>query len=74
MQLRENLAYGEHVPPPPRSRLGEDASALEAEAFIISRPWFIYIAERIEFIVRRNRIPVERRGRQDPEDDDQVTK
>ncbi|KAI1287194.1 hypothetical protein F5Y03DRAFT_389354 [Xylaria venustula] len=74
VQLRRNLAYGEHAPPPPRSHLRDDSSTSEAESFIISRPWFIFAVERLEFRERDDRIPVEQRGRSNPGEDGQVTK
>jgi hypothetical protein len=58
VQLRTNLSYEEHVLPPPRSHLQSDATAPEAESFIISRPWFTYFLERLELHERRRRIPV----------------
>ncbi|KAI0425075.1 hypothetical protein F5Y09DRAFT_352764 [Xylaria sp. FL1042] len=74
VQLRGNLAYGEHTPPPPSSHLRDDSSASEAESFIISRPWFIFAAEKLEFRERDHRIPVEQRGRSNPDEDSQVIK
>ncbi|KAI1123478.1 hypothetical protein F5Y10DRAFT_51621 [Nemania abortiva] len=74
VQLRKNLAYGEHAPPPPRSHLRDDSSASEAESFIISRPWFIFEIEKFEFVERDHRIPVEQRGFLNPNEDGQVTK
>ncbi|KAK3309294.1 uncharacterized protein B0T15DRAFT_22 [Chaetomium strumarium] len=72
MQLRDNLAYGEHATPPPRSSLGDDASATESESFIISRPWFMYWAESFEFMTRSHRIPWDRRGHHEPEQESRV--
>ncbi|KAK4214524.1 hypothetical protein QBC37DRAFT_440091 [Rhypophila decipiens] len=74
VQLRRNLGYGECAPPPPRSHLRDDSSASEAESFIISRPWFIWEVEKFEFMEREDRIPVEQRGRPNPDGDDQVVK
>lgn len=75
VQLRRNLAYGDHAPPPPHSHLRHDAAASEAESFITSRPWFIYAVERAEFYRRfSDRIPVEQWGREHPDEDNQVTK
>jgi hypothetical protein len=74
VQLRKNLDYSERPVPPPRSRLSEDASASEAESFIISRPWFIYSLGGYEFMERKARIPWQQRGRPDPGQDSQVRK
>jgi hypothetical protein len=74
VQLRRNLAYVEHAPPSPRSHLPRDASASEAESFIISRPWFTCQVEQAEFYVRTSRIPVEQLGFTTPGEDGQVAK
>ncbi|KAI0118160.1 hypothetical protein GGR51DRAFT_498329 [Nemania sp. FL0031] len=74
VQLRKNLAYGEHAPPPPRSHLRDDSSASEAESFIISRPWFIFEIEKFEFRERDRRIPVEQSGFSNPGEDGETTK
>ncbi|KAK4101255.1 hypothetical protein N658DRAFT_410205, partial [Parathielavia hyrcaniae] len=72
MQLRENLSVGEHVAPPPRSHLQDDASAAEAESFIISRPWFMFKVELADFEYRESRIPWQQRGRVDSEEEHPV--
>jgi hypothetical protein len=74
VELRRGLGYEEHAPPPPRSHLRGDASAAEAESFIISRPWFLLAVERVEFHQRKFRIPINQWGRRNDGDDDQVTK
>ncbi|KAJ9130070.1 hypothetical protein NKR23_g12365 [Pleurostoma richardsiae] len=48
LRLRQNLRRGEHAPVIRRSHLGPDATAAEAEAFLISRPWFIFQIEVAE--------------------------
>lgn len=48
VRLRQNLRRGENVPMPPQSRLEQDATASQAESFIISRPWFIFQIEVAE--------------------------
>jgi hypothetical protein len=73
IELRRGLGYGEHVPPPPHSHLRDEASSSEAESFIISRPWFVFEAETVEFRQRKFRIPLEQWGRLNDGDDDQVT-
>ncbi len=75
LELRRNLAYGEHAPPPPRSHLKADASVSESESFITSRPWFVYLLESAEFTRRHSRIPTHQLGRRrDPDEDDPVTR
>ncbi|KAG7287131.1 hypothetical protein NEMBOFW57_006636 [Staphylotrichum longicolle] len=74
MRLRQNLGFGEYAAPPPRARLRSDALTSEAEIFIMSRPWFIHAIEANEFEERRHRIPVEQRGRPDPEGENTVTR
>ncbi|MCJ1472064.1 hypothetical protein MMC13_000709 [Lambiella insularis] len=48
LRLRQNLRRGESSPIIPRSHLRQDATASEAESFIISRPWFIHSLEVVE--------------------------
>lgn len=74
IQLRKALKCGEHAPPIPRSHLREDASPSEAESFIISRPWFNFSMERVEYQEREFRIPHQQRVQRDSGEDDQVTK
>ncbi|KAI0388278.1 hypothetical protein F5Y17DRAFT_470520 [Xylariaceae sp. FL0594] len=57
VQLRRNLAYRKHAPPPPRSHLKDGSSAPKAESFIICRPF--------------HRIPVEQKGYSNPDEDGQ---
>ncbi|KAK7429380.1 hypothetical protein QQZ08_004193 [Neonectria magnoliae] len=45
VRLRKGIRCGEHVPPRPAVHLGEDATASQAESFIMSRPWFMYSVE-----------------------------
>ena len=57
LHLREGLHRSEHIPVSPRSRLQDDASASQAESFLISRPWFMYLVEKPEEEERYSRIP-----------------
>lgn len=57
VRLRHGVHRGENNPPPPRSRLPKNATAAQAESFIISRPWFTYFVETEEEAVRFDRIP-----------------
>ncbi|AEO61386.1 hypothetical protein MYCTH_2311488 [Thermothelomyces thermophilus ATCC 42464] len=67
LALRQGLLHGEHAPVPPRSRLPDDASASQAESFIISRPWFVFMAEYFEERERFYRIPpMKRRHYREP--------
>lgn len=59
LRLRQNLRRGEHAPVLPRSRLGQDTSAAQAEAFLISRPWFVFQIELAEEKERYDRLSVE---------------
>ncbi|KAI1335058.1 hypothetical protein F5Y15DRAFT_399455 [Xylariaceae sp. FL0016] len=61
VQLRRNHAYGEYAPPRPHSHLTDDSSLSEAEPFISTRPWFVYILKAQEFYTRLERIPNEKR-------------
>ncbi|KAK7398461.1 hypothetical protein QQX98_012148 [Neonectria punicea] len=45
VRLRKGIRCGEHVPPRPAVHLGEDATSSQAESFIMSRPWFMYLVE-----------------------------
>ncbi|KAI9666467.1 MAG: hypothetical protein M1821_004403 [Bathelium mastoideum] len=56
LRLRQNLLRGESGPVIPRSHLTPDATASEAESFIISRPWFIYEVELAEEGLRFSRL------------------
>jgi len=56
LQLRRGLRWSEHSPVPPRSHLGADASASQAESFITSRPWFMFAVERSEEVERYRRL------------------
>ncbi|KAL2175262.1 uncharacterized protein P884DRAFT_331324 [Thermothelomyces heterothallicus CBS 202.75] len=57
LELRRDLQRGEHAPVMPRSRLPDDASASQAESFIMSRPWAVYQTDYVEELQRFNRIP-----------------
>jgi hypothetical protein len=57
LRLRQGLRRGEHSPVPPRSHLEKDASASQAESFIISRPWFMFAVECKEESQRHIRLP-----------------
>ena len=59
LRLRQNLRRGEHAPVLPRSRLGQDTTAAQAEAFLISRPWFVFQIEMAEERMRYQRLSVE---------------
>lgn len=62
-QRRKNLPYGGFEPlPPPCSGVRDNCSAAEGEAFITSRPWFIFALEANEFVERCDRIPVRDRA------------
>lgn len=74
VELRKGMPAGESAPPPPRSHLNHDASASEAESFIISRPWFMYSVEQMEFHQRMSRIPQQQWGNYSEGEDDQVKK
>ncbi|KAI1497721.1 hypothetical protein F5X99DRAFT_432720 [Biscogniauxia marginata] len=58
LRLRQNLRRGEYAPLIPRSRIGPDASAADAEAFLISRPWFVFQIELGEEQERYGRLSV----------------
>ncbi len=57
LELRRGMRLDDHSPTIPRSRLGEDASASQAESFITSRPWFMYSLEAHERRQRQQRLP-----------------
>lgn len=57
MRLRQHLRRGESAPVLPRSRLEHDATASQAESFLISRPWFAFDIEVIEEQIRYWRLP-----------------
>ncbi|EFY89134.1 hypothetical protein MAC_04721 [Metarhizium acridum CQMa 102] len=59
LQLRQNLRRGEHAPVLPRSHLGQDTTAAQAEGFLISRPWFVFQIEVAEENKRYNRLSLE---------------
>lgn len=59
LRLRQNLRRGEHAPVSPQSRLGPGTTAAEAEAFLISRPWFIYRIEVAEENTRHDRLSLD---------------
>lgn len=63
LRLRKNLRRGEYVPSIPRSRLSANTTASEAEAFLISRPWFIFQIEVAEEIMRYHRLSPDDRTR-----------
>ncbi|KAK3386087.1 hypothetical protein B0H63DRAFT_560546 [Podospora didyma] len=48
VRLRQGLRHAERNPPPPFSKLNEDAAPGQAESFIISRPWFTFSVEKAE--------------------------
>ncbi len=57
LQLRRGMRLDDHSSTIPRSRLGGDASASQAESFITSRPWFMYGLEVSERWQRDRRLP-----------------
>ena len=59
LHLRRNLRRGEHAPVIPQSCPGRDVTASQAEAFLISRPWFIYQIEVGEEKARYNCLSAE---------------
>ncbi|KAI1274629.1 hypothetical protein F5Y07DRAFT_372338 [Xylaria sp. FL0933] len=63
LRLRQTLRHGEHAPVLPRSRPGPDTTAAQAEAFLISRPWFIFQVEVAEESERYNRLSFQDRQR-----------
>ncbi|KAF2241451.1 hypothetical protein BU26DRAFT_525276 [Trematosphaeria pertusa] len=72
LRLRQNLRRGEHAPVLPRSRLGQDTTTAQAEAFLISRPWFIFQIEVAEEKARYRRLSNEDRRRYSHSARDQV--
>lgn len=56
LRLRQNLRRGEKAPAIPRSHLEPDATAFEAESFLISRPWFVFRLEVAEECERYRRL------------------
>ncbi|KAI3326973.1 hypothetical protein HD806DRAFT_520008 [Xylariaceae sp. AK1471] len=63
LRLRQNLRRSEYAPVLPRSRLRQDTTVAEAEAFLISRPWFIFQIEVAEEDTRYSRLSIEDRRR-----------
>lgn len=63
LRLRRNLRRGEHAPMLPRSHPGQDTTVAQAEAFLISRPWFIFAVESAEEWARYYRLSIEDRRR-----------
>ncbi|KAH9887502.1 hypothetical protein F4778DRAFT_756927 [Xylariomycetidae sp. FL2044] len=63
LRLRRNLRRGEHVPDLPRSPPLPGATAAEGEAFLISRPWFVFGLEVAEEKRRRQRLPIDDQNR-----------
>ncbi|KAF2454184.1 hypothetical protein BDY21DRAFT_106255 [Lineolata rhizophorae] len=58
LRLRQGLRRSEHGPVLPRFHLREDASACQAESFVTSRPWFMFMVETSEDGERYSRMPV----------------
>lgn len=56
LDLRQNLQRGEHAPVIPRSHPGEHTTPSEAEAFLLSRPWFVFGLEVAEERKRLRRL------------------
>lgn len=63
LRLRRNLRRGEHAPVLPRSRIRQHTTTSQAEAFLISRPWFIFKLEVAEERERFRRIDLPDRER-----------
>jgi hypothetical protein len=63
LRLRQNLRRGEKAPVLPQSCLEQDATASQAESFIISRPWFIFRIELAEERTRYDRLSVDEKRR-----------
>lgn len=61
LHLREGMVRGETVPVIPRTNLSPQATASQAEAFIISRPWFMYQLELADEEMRHSRAPLKER-------------
>ncbi|KAI1289079.1 hypothetical protein F5Y03DRAFT_378428 [Xylaria venustula] len=61
--LRRNLRRGEHAPVLPRSCPRQDTTTAQAEAFLISRPWFIFQVEMAEERQRYRRLSIEDEAR-----------
>lgn len=74
LRLRQNLRRGENAPVLPRSCLKQDATASQAESFIISRPWFIFRLELAEERKRYYRLSNEQQRRYPHSTYDQVIK
>ena len=58
LDLRQNLRRGETCPVQPHSHLQLDATASQAESFIISRPWFTWNLDVSEESSRIFRLPL----------------
>ncbi|KAI0812807.1 hypothetical protein GGR55DRAFT_703538 [Xylaria sp. FL0064] len=56
-----SLRHGEHAPVLLRSRPGPDTTAAQAEAFLVSRPWFIFQVEVAEEFERYHRLSTQDR-------------
>ncbi|KAK6850306.1 hypothetical protein PG995_014139 [Apiospora arundinis] len=56
LRLRQTLRRGEHAPGAPLSHLEPDSTVSQAEAFLISRPWFVFRLEMFEDTMRANRL------------------
>ncbi|KAI3318580.1 hypothetical protein HD806DRAFT_512031 [Xylariaceae sp. AK1471] len=63
LHLRRNLRRGEHAPVIPRSRPRRNTIATQAEAFLISRPWFTFQLELAEESARFDRLSVDEQRR-----------
>lgn len=63
LRLRQDLHRHEDSLEPPHTCLQYDASASQAESFIISRPWFRYHIEHAEESARFDRVPLKIRCR-----------
>ncbi|KAI5859903.1 hypothetical protein GGS23DRAFT_607144 [Durotheca rogersii] len=56
LRLRQNLRRGEYAPVAPHSHLGPDATPTQADAFLLSRPWFVFQMEVAEERERYQRL------------------
>ncbi|KAI0102487.1 hypothetical protein GGR51DRAFT_527518 [Nemania sp. FL0031] len=75
LRLRQNLFRGEYAPVMPRSHLEQDVTADAAEAFLISRPCFLFQIEVAEEEMRFARLsPLQKKGYPSSTPRDQVIK
>ncbi|KAI1117880.1 hypothetical protein F5Y14DRAFT_464907 [Nemania sp. NC0429] len=68
LDQRRHLKRGERGPVPSMSHLRKDATTAEGEAFLISRPWFLWQIELNEERTRYRRLSIEDQRRHPRED------